>query len=368
MITVPVALGERRYDVLVGAGALEAGADRLPALCPRGRALIAADAAALSRHEARLRAALERAGLEPVIFALKGGEAVKSWAGLERLVDQLLDANMERGESLIAFGGGTVGDLAGFASAVVKRGTRFVQIPTTLLAQVDSSVGGKTGINTRAGKNLAGAFHQPSLVIADTAFLETLPEREVRAGYAEIVKAGLIADAALFDRLEALGADALKGEALTRAIADAVAFKARIVAEDEREGGVRALLNLGHTFAHAFEAEAEKGALIHGEAVAAGLALAFAYSERLGVCAAGAAGRVRRHLCATGLPDTGAALAGGPFDPARLVARMGSDKKNAGGSLTLILAKAIGQAYIAPGADARDLEAFLSEDLVDHYV
>jgi len=363
MITVPVELGARRYDVLVGAGALEAGSARLPVLCPRGRALIAADRAALAHHGDRLRAALAAANLDPVVFEIDGGEAAKSWAGLERLTDQLLDANMERGESLIAFGGGTVGDLAGFASAIVKRGTGFVQIATTLLAQVDSSVGGKTGINTRAGKNLAGAFHQPSLVIADTGFLTTLPAREIRAGYAEIVKAGLIADAALFDRLEALGADALTGDALTDAIAAAVAFKARIVAEDEREGGVRALLNLGHTFAHAFEAEAQKGALVHGEAVAAGLALAFAYSQRLGVCPAGAAERVRAHLRAVGLPASGAELAGGSYDAARLVERMGSDKKNTGGVITLILAKDVGDAYIAPGADARDLEAFLREDL-----
>ncbi|MEQ8433866.1 MAG: 3-dehydroquinate synthase [Oceanicaulis sp.] len=363
MITVPVHLGARSYDVLIGAGALEAGAERLPALCPRGRALVAADSTALAHHGERLRAALGQAKLDPVIFEIEGGEAAKSWAGLEALCDQLLDANMERGESLIAFGGGTVGDLAGFASAVTKRGAGFVQIPTTLLAQVDSSVGGKTGINTRAGKSLAGAFHQPGLVIADTGLLVTLPQREVRAGYAEIVKAGLIADADLFDRLEALGADALTGEALDRAIASAVAFKARIVAEDEREGGVRALLNLGHTFGHAFEAEAQKGALVHGEAVAAGLALAFGYSQRLGVCLPGAAQRVCDHLRAVGLPASGRELSGGPYDAARLVARMGSDKKNSGGAITLILAKAVGDAYIAPSADARDLEAFLSEDL-----
>jgi 3-dehydroquinate synthase len=363
MITVPVKLGARSYDVLIGAGVLETGAQRLPALCPRGRALVVADAAALAHHGERLRAALSRAKLEPMIFEIEGGEAAKSWAGLERLCDQLLDANMERGESLIAFGGGTVGDLAGFASAITKRGTGFVQIPTTLLAQVDSSVGGKTGINTRAGKNLAGAFHQPRLVIADTGLLATLPRREVRAGYAEIVKAGLIADADLFDRLEKLGADALTGAALDEAIASAVAFKARIVAEDEREGGVRALLNLGHTFAHAFEAEAQKGALVHGEAVAAGLVLAFAYAQRLGVCPPGAAQRVRDHLRAVGLPASGRELAGGPYDAARLVARMGSDKKNSGGAITLILAKAVGDAYIAPDANARDLEDFLSEDL-----
>ncbi|XBQ16571.1 MAG: 3-dehydroquinate synthase [Oceanicaulis sp.] len=361
--TVPVELGERSYEVLIGEDALTASAGRLAALCPRGRALIAADRAALSLHGEALNAALGAARLTPVIFEIEAGEGAKSWTGLQTLVDGLLDANMERGEALIAFGGGTVGDLAGFASAITKRGTRFVQIPTTLLAQVDSSVGGKTAINTKAGKNLVGAFHQPDLVIADTAFLATLSDREMRAGYAEIVKAGLINDAALFDRLEALGPAALEGEALTDAIADAVAFKARIVAEDERESGVRALLNLGHTFAHAFEAEAAPGALVHGEAVAAGLVLAFAYSERTGVCAPGAAARVCAHLQAVGLPSSARALTGGPYTAAKLVERMRSDKKNAGGAITLVLARAIGDAYVSPGADDRDLIEFLSEDL-----
>ena len=363
IITVAVALGRRSYDVVIGDGALDASMARLAALCPRRRAFIAADAAALKIHGARLHAALQAQGLEPHVFAIEGGERAKSWAGLQRLVEDLLEAGIERSECVIAFGGGTVGDLAGFAAAVTQRGVGFVQIPTTLLAQVDSSVGGKTGINTRSGKNLAGAFHQPSLVIADTGLLTSLPEREIRAGYAEIVKAGLIADAALFKRLEAAGGGALSGDALTRAAADAVAFKARIVAEDEREGGVRALLNLGHTFAHAFEAEAEPGALIHGEAVAAGLSLAFRYSVRQGLCPQSEADRVDAHLAAAGLPASGAQLAGGPFEATRLVRRMGSDKKNQDGAITLVLARAVGEAYISPGADAGDLAAFLDEDL-----
>jgi len=361
--TVPVGLGARSYDVLIGEDALETGAARLPGLCPRGRALIAADASALAAHRPRLEAALGAAGLEPVWIEIKGGEAAKSWTGLQSLVERLLELDMERGESLIAFGGGTVGDLAGFAAAIVKRGAGFVQIPTTLLAQVDSSVGGKTGINTRRGKNLAGAFHQPSLVIADTGFLATLPVREMRAGYAEIVKAGLIAERALFERLERQGAQALEGGALAASIAAAVAFKADIVARDERESGVRALLNLGHTFAHAFEAEAGAGALIHGEAVAAGLALAFLYSVRLGHCAPEEAGRVAAHLEAVGLPSRPAALAGGPYNASGLVERMGADKKNAGGAITLVLARSIGDAFIMPGADRADLLDFLSEEL-----
>ncbi len=361
--SVHVDLGARSYDVLIGPGALEAGAGALAALCPRGRALIAADAAALALHADRLEAVLKDAGLQPVIHAIEGGEGAKSWAGLEALVDWMLDQGMERGEALIAFGGGTVGDLAGFAASVMKRGCKFVQIPTTLLAQVDSSVGGKTGINTRQGKNLAGAFHQPSLVIADTGFLATLPEREIRAGYAEIVKAGLIADPDLFARLEALGPGALEAEALTGAIAGAVAFKARIVAGDEHERGARALLNLGHTFAHAFEAEAAKGALIHGEAVAAGLVLALRYSVRLGVCPQADADRAEAHIAAIGLPARISDLPGGPFDAARLVARMGSDKKNTGGAITLVLARGVGQAYIWPGADRHDLDLFLQEEM-----
>lgn len=362
-LTVTVALGARSYDVLIGQGALEAGAGRLAALCPRRRALIVADGTALGLHRARLESALRNAGLDALIHAVEGGEGAKSWAGLQSLVDWMLDQGMERGEALIAFGGGTVGDLAGFAAAVMKRGCAFVQIPTTLLAQVDSSVGGKTGINTRQGKNLAGAFHQPSLVIADTGFLATLPAREMRAGYAEIVKAGMIADRPLFERLEALGAKALEGEALTQAIAGAVAFKARIVAGDEHERGARALLNLGHTFGHAFEAEAAKGALIHGEAVAAGLVLAMRYSVRLGVCPPEDAKRAEAHIAATGLPARIAHLPGGPYDAARLVARMGSDKKNTGGAITLVLARALGGAYIRPGADPADLECFLNEEM-----
>lgn len=362
-LTVPVELGARSYDVVIGPGALDASADRLGALCRRGRAVVIADQAALEHQGARLEAALSSAGLAPNILALKGGEAAKSWAQLEALIDHLLALNLERREPVIAFGGGTIGDLAGFAAAIVKRGAGFVQIPTTLLAQVDSSVGGKTGINTQRGKNLVGAFHQPSLVIADTALLASLPQREVRAGYAEIVKAGLIADRALFERLEALGADALSEDGLPQAVADAVAFKARIVAEDEREAGRRALLNLGHTFGHAFEAEAAPGALVHGEAVACGLALAFRYAARLGACPQEEADRVAAHLSAVGLPAGIAELAGGPYDPARLLARMADDKKNTDGAITLILARGLGEAYIAPDADRKDLAAFLSDEV-----
>ena len=361
--TVPVALGERAYDVLVGEGALSAGLARLAPFCPRARAIMCVDAAVWRLHGDRLRAGLDQAGLRLELIEVEGGERAKRWDALQALSERMLDLNMERGESLIAVGGGTVGDLAGFAAAIVKRGVGFVQIPTTLLAQVDSSVGGKTAINTRHGKNLIGVFHQPSLVIADPSLLSSLPVRELKAGYAEIVKAGLIGAPDLFDRLEALGSAALSGAALTEAVADAVAFKARIVAEDEREAGARALLNLGHTFAHAFEAEAAPGALIHGEAVACGLALAFRYSASLGVCAPEDARRVSAHLAAVGLPTGAADLSGGPYRADRLLERMGSDKKNVGGAITLILARKIGEVYIARDAEPARLRTFLNDEV-----
>lgn len=364
--TVRVALGARSYDVVIGEDALESAMGALKALCPRGRALIAADRAALAHHGARLTGALHSAGIEPVLFEIEGGEQAKSWDGLRRLTEALLEAHIERGEAVIAFGGGTIGDLTGFAAAIVKRGAGFVQIPTTVLAQVDSSVGGKTGINTGQGKNLAGAFHQPSLVIADTGFLQTLPGRELAAGYAEIVKAGLIGDAALFERLEAAGSEALSLDRLTGFIAKAVGFKAEIVAQDEREAGRRALLNLGHTFGHAFEAEAEPGTLIHGEAVALGLVLAARYSQRIGAAGPGLAERVGDHLRAAGLPASPDALPGGPYRAERLIARMDTDKKNTGGAITLILLRGPGDAYIHAAADRDDLLSFLRKELNEH--
>ncbi len=360
---VSVSLGERSYDVVIGTDALAASSARLAATSPNGRAIVVADSQALAHHGESLKTVIAQAGLALELITLDGGEAAKTWDGLRTLTDHLLSLEIERGESVIAFGGGTIGDLVGFASAITKRGTGFVQIPTTLLAQVDSSVGGKTGINTAAGKNLVGAFHQPRLVIADTSLLTTLPDRELRAGYAEILKAGLIADKPLFERLEAVGPDGLSGEPLISAVADAVAFKARIVAEDELEGGRRALLNLGHTFGHAFEAEAQKGTLVHGEAVAAGMALAFDYSVRLGMCPPEDAQRAKAAIAAAGLPIAHHELAGGPYEAEALVSRMASDKKNTGGHITLILARGIGEAYIDKKADRDDLTAFLKEEL-----
>jgi 3-dehydroquinate synthase len=359
ILRVPVGLGARSYDVLVGAGALAAAQSCLPDFFPRGRAIIVTDRNVAALHLKTVSDRLEAAGLRADPVVVEPGETSKSWDGLEHLVDCLLDRNIERSESVIALGGGVIGDLTGFAASITKRGVDFIQIPTTLLAQVDSSVGGKTGINTGHGKNFVGTFHQPRLVIADMDLLASLPLREQRAGYAEIVKAALIGDAGLFGRLEAAGASALEGDVLSAAVAAAVAFKAKIVAEDEREAGARALLNLGHTFAHAFEAEAPKDAIRHGEAVAAGLALAFAYSARRGLCPAEDADRVAGHLRAAGLPDGPGALAHGDWVAERLIDRMRDDKKNRDGRITLILARGIGRAYIDRDTDETDLTRFL---------
>jgi len=363
LFRIPVDAASRSYEVLAGAGALEAAVPQLERLCPKGRAIIAADSAALRAHQGRLDAALARAGLTADIIALEGGESVKTWDGVRSLVDALLDREMARSESLIAFGGGTVGDLAGFAAAILKRGCGFIQMPTTLLAQVDSSVGGKTGINTGHGKNLVGSFHQPDLVIADSAFLESLPRRELAAGYAEIVKAGLIEGGALFDRMEAVSGDPLALEGLVPFIADAVRFKARIVAQDEREAGPRALLNLGHTFAHAFEAEARKGALIHGEAVACGIVMALRFSAQIGLCEPDAAQRAASVFRRAGLPVSASDLPGGPYTASALTARMGQDKKNAGAGITLILARGIGEVFISTGHAPAQIEAFLTGEV-----
>ncbi|WP_323761637.1 3-dehydroquinate synthase [Maricaulis sp.] len=363
ILRVAVGLGDRAYDVLVGRGALAAARAELVAHFPRGRAILVTDRTVAALHLDTVSAHLAAAGLrvEPVI--VEPGETSKSWAGLEAVVDAFLDLNIERSEAVIALGGGVIGDLTGFAAAVTKRGVNFIQIPTTLLSQVDSSVGGKTGINTRQGKNFAGSFHQPGLVIADRDLLATLPGRERRSGYAEIVKAALIGDAPLFQQLEAAGADVLDGTGLDAAVAAAIAFKARIVAADEREAGVRALLNLGHTFGHAFEADAPRDAIRHGEAVAVGTALAFAYSVHRGDCRADDAARVIAHLRTVGLPASPGELAHADWDAASLVARMRDDKKNRDGHITLILARAIGDAFIDPAVDEADLLTFMETQL-----
>jgi 3-dehydroquinate synthase len=361
MTRIPVALGDRSYDVLIEAGLLgRAGA--LLAPLSRGRRMAIVTDANVSAHLATLQASLTAAGVESEAIVLPPGEGTKSWAMLEQLTDRLLDLGVERGDHVVALGGGVIGDLVGFACSILKRGCGFVQIPTTLLAQVDSSVGGKTAINTRAGKNLVGAFHQPALVLIDPEVLDTLPIRELRAGYAEVVKYGLIDDADFFAWCETRGAALLAGDSDARlhAIAHAVGAKARIVAEDEREtSGKRALLNLGHTFGHALEAETGfSDRLLHGEAVAAGMAMAFGYSAAQGLAPAADAERVADHLRSVRLPDS-AAAAGVGADGETLVGHMLHDKKMDGGTLPFLLARGIGATYLDRSVKLADVARFL---------
>ncbi len=362
MTVITVALGDRSYPVVIEAGVLDHAGEHVSPLAGGRRVVIVADAN-VRPHLATLERSMHAAGIETEAVIVPAGEGAKSWASLEALCGRLLELGVERGDHVIALGGGVIGDLVGFASAILKRGTRFVQIPTTLLAQVDSSVGGKTGINTRAGKNLIGAFHQPSLVLIDPDVLGTLPARELRAGYAEVLKYGLIDDPDFFGWCEANGAALLAGDPTARAhaIAHSVAAKARIVAADEHETtGVRALLNLGHTFGHALEAEAGfDGTLLHGEAVAAGCALAFRYSVRRGLCPTEDAERVAGHLRAVGLPGgLGDITASG----ARLVDHMRHDKKASGGVLPFLLARGIGRTFLDRTVDLVDVAAFLDEE------
>lgn len=360
MQTVRVGLAARSYDVLIGNGLLDRAADRLAPLARGSRLLVVTDETVWRLFGRRLQIALGE--IEAVPILVPPGEASKSWTGLQFVVEQLLGEGVERSGHILAFGGGVVGDLAGFAAAIVNRGCGFVQVPTTLLAQVDSSVGGKTAINAAAGKNLVGAFHQPSLVLIDPALLDSLDARQVRAGYAEIVKYALIEDAALFDWLEEHGCAVLSGEGDARlsAIAAAVTGKARIVEEDEREtSGRRALLNLGHTFGHALEAETGySDRLLHGEAVALGCVLAFGFSAKRGLCAAEDAERVRGHFDFVGLPTTLASLGlAGSGD--RLAAHMARDKKREGGRTAFILARGIGQAFVDKQVNIADVADFL---------
>jgi 3-dehydroquinate synthase len=359
---IAVGLGARAYEVVVGAGLIaQAGARIAPFLTQR-RVAVVSDETVWGRYAERLTGGLEAAGIAVLPIVIAPGEQAKSFEGLAALTDRLLALELDRGDVIVAFGGGVVGDLAGFAAAIYKRGVDFVQIPTTLLAQVDSSVGGKTAIDTPRGKNLVGAFHQPRLVLADLEVLATLPRREMRAGYAEVIKYGLLGDFGFFEWLEANGAKLLSRDpqALAHAVARCVEMKAEIVAEDETEQGRRALLNLGHTFGHALEAETGFGAaLLHGEAVAAGQALAFRFSAAQGLCPAQDAVRAARAIAAAGLPTTLGETAGGSFGADRLVAHMAQDKKAEGGRLTFILAHGLGQAFVARDVDAGAVRDFL---------
>jgi len=355
---VPVELADRRYVIEIGAGLLDRTGELCAPLMPGGRAIVVTDEMVAPLHLDRVMSSLGAAGLRADSITVPSGEGSKEFGAFGRLMEALLDRRPDRGTVLVALGGGVVGDLTGFAAAVLLRGVDFIQIPTTLLAQVDSSVGGKTGINTRHGKNLVGSFHQPGLVIADIDVLDTLPRRELLAGYAEVVKYGLIDDAPFFAWLEANGRALLDGDraARTQAVARSCAAKARIVAGDEREtGDLRALLNLGHTFAHALEKETGYGAdLLHGEAVGIGMTMAFDMSAALGLCPPADAARVRRHLEAVGLATSPRAIPGDnarAWDAARLVDHMRGDKKNRDGRITFVLARGIGQAYVARGID-----------------
>jgi 3-dehydroquinate synthase len=362
---IEVGLGARTYPVLVGAGLIDGAGEAMAPLLKRRRTAVVSDETVWGLHGARLTAALERAGIAVSPVIVPPGEQTKSFAGLAEVTDRLLALELDRGDLITAFGGGVVGDLAGFAAAIYKRGVDFVQIPTTLLAQVDSSVGGKTAIDTARGKNLVGAFHQPRLVLADLDVLATLPKREVRAGYAEVIKYGLLGDFAFFEWLEVNGAAVLAREPdeLAHAVARSIEMKAKIVGEDETEQGRRALLNLGHTFGHALEAETGYGdALLHGEAVAAGMALAFRFSAAQGLCTAQDAARAAGAIAAAGLPASLADVAKSPFDAERLVRHMAQDKKAEGGRLTFILARRLGEAFVAKDVDAAAVTAFLQQE------
>jgi 3-dehydroquinate synthase len=365
-MVVDVALAGRAYDIVIGRGALASLGSRVAALRPGARVAIVTDAVVARLHLDAAEQSLAQAGIAASRVVVPAGEGSKSYPVFERVCEDLIAARIERGDLVLALGGGVIGDLAGFASSAVRRGVDYVQVPTTLLAQVDSSVGGKTGINSSHGKNLVGAFHQPILVVADTALLDTLPPRIMRAGYAEVAKYGLIGDADFFAWLEANWTDIFAGTAAREhAIAVSCRMKAQIVARDERETGDRALLNLGHTFGHALEAAAGfSDKLYHGEAIAIGMALAFAASAQRGLCSPADAQRVVAHLAAVGLPTRIADIPGEKPDADRLIALIGQDKKVKRGRLTFILARGIGKSFIAPDIDVADVRAFLGSQLV----
>ncbi len=365
--TIEVSLGDRSYEIRIGKDVLATAGEQLAPLLGEhaaGRSvIIVTDANVASLHLTTLEASLDASCIAHRTIVMEPGEHTKDFAHLERLLDDILGGGIERGSMLVAFGGGVIGDLTGFTAAIALRGIDFVQIPTTLLAQVDSSVGGKTGINTRQGKNLVGAFYQPRMVLADIGALATLPTRELLAGYAEVVKYGVIRDAGFFQWLEKNGSDLIGGNEALREEAVAVSCKAKadVVSTDEREQGERALLNLGHTFGHAMEAETGfSDTLLHGESVAIGMVLALELSERLGLCPEGRAARLARHLDAVGLPS---GPAGYGFDADRLIAHMQKDKKVHGGKITFILANEIGQGIIARDVPPDAVRKLLMERL-----
>jgi len=363
---VEAALGARAYSILIGPGLIDAAGDEIARIAPGAKCAVVTDARVAPLYLDRLTASLDGAGLRPVPVVCPPGEATKSYAEFARVSDALIEANIERRDLVVALGGGVIGDLAGFCAATLRRGVRFIQAPTTLLAQVDSSVGGKTGINSPHGKNLVGAFHQPSLVLADTDCLDTLSGREFRAGYAEVVKYGLIGDREFFEFLEANWREVFAGgPARVDAIARSCAAKVRVVVADETEQGERALLNLGHTFGHALESLARYDAkrLVHGEAVSVGLSLAFRLSRKLGLCSGQDVMRVDAHLKTVGLPTRIQDIPRLDASPRDLLHAMRQDKKVDRGRITFILAKGIGEAFIARDVEEGSVIAFLDQEL-----
>ena len=364
--SVRVELGPRSYDILIGPGLLASAGAEIAARLPKARLLIVADERVDDLHGEALRAALSKAHISHATMRVPSGEPTKSFPHFEAVVDRILEERLERGDAVVAFGGGVVGDLTGFAAGVARRGMGFVQVPTSLLAQVDSSVGGKTGINSPRGKNLVGVFHQPALVLADTDVLETLSPREFAAGYAEVVKYGLIDRPDFFHWLEAKRAAIFAGGAeRAEAIAASCRAKAEVVAGDEREDGDRALLNLGHTFGHALESAARYDAerLVHGEAVSIGMALAHRVSVRPGLCPGQDAERAVAHLRASGLPTRIQEIPGTPFTLTELMGKIAQDKKVVRGALTFILTRGIGQAFVARDVDPAEVGRFLEAEL-----
>ena len=366
VVTVNVPLGDRSYDVRIGPGLLAASGSEIAPLLARPRVAVLTDRNVAKHHLQALQDGLAQAGIQTTSLELPPGESTKGWAGLERAVEWLLSEKIERRDVVVALGGGVIGDLAGFAAAVLRRGVRFVQIPTSLLAQVDSSVGGKTGINSPSGKNLIGAFHQPSLVLADIDVLETLTPRDFLAGYGEVVKYGLLGDADFFSWLETNGPALAAGDPVlrTEAVRRSVQMKSDIVARDETEQGDRALLNLGHTFCHALEAATGySDRLLHGEGVSIGCALAFETSARLGLCSQEDPSRVREHLKTMGMRTDLADIPGDLPDSETLINLMGQDKKVVDGTLRFIMARGIGQAFVTSEVDLGVVRSVLEDAL-----
>ncbi|MBO6902897.1 MAG: 3-dehydroquinate synthase [Rhizobiaceae bacterium] len=363
---VRVGLGERAYDIVISHGLIAQAGARISGAFSGARVAIVTDKNVAAHHLATLEASLAGAGLEHATVVMEPGERTKSFAALQHVVDAVLAARLERGDLVVALGGGVIGDLAGFAAAIVRRGMRFVQMPTSLLAQVDSSVGGKTGVNSTHGKNLVGAFHQPSLVLSDTGALDTLSEREFRAGYAEVIKYGLIDRPAFFAWLEKNWVEVFSGgPARTEAIAESCRAKAEVVARDELETGDRALLNLGHTFGHALEAATgyDSARLVHGEGVAIGMALAHRFSARMNLASPDDANRVEAHLKAVGLPYRLDQIQGELPGADGLMDYIRQDKKVSRGALTFILTRGVGQAFVSRDVPAAEVRSFLAEQI-----